>query len=120
MTYASHQMPRRCVQNLFKKKKRVKKRVSESVAIAVFESFNWHCAYCGVKPNILTIDHVIPQSQNGSNEINNLLPACRRCNTRKGAKSLVNWYNERNPRYSCDRWNKIAEALGLDDERLSA
>lgn len=114
-------MPRKCVQNLFRKRKRKpRERVREEVVIAVFESFDWHCAYCGKKPNILTVDHVVPRSTGGTNDISNLLPACSRCNGRKGAKSLTNWYNERNPRYSSERWERIVEALGFTDQQLSA
>ncbi len=40
------------------------------------------CTYCG-SPNDLTIDHIVPLSQGGSNAVDNLTVACRRCNTSK-------------------------------------
>lgn len=46
----------------------------------------WHngsCAYCGSKV-LVEIDHRIPLTRGGSNLIDNILPACRRCNRRKG------------------------------------
>ena len=44
------------------------------------------CMYCGeAKP--LTIDHKIPLSRGGSNEIINIVPACARCNKRKGGRT---------------------------------
>jgi 5-methylcytosine-specific restriction endonuclease McrA len=49
--------------------------------------FNHRCAYCGeTKP--LTRDHVIPLSRGGSDDISNIVPACRSCNSRKNAKPL--------------------------------
>jgi 5-methylcytosine-specific restriction endonuclease McrA len=41
------------------------------------------CAYCGSK-TLIEIDHRIPLTRGGSNLIDNILPACRRCNRRKG------------------------------------
>lgn len=91
-----------------------------SVKQARKEDFDYHCAYCGVKPVHLTIDHVIPRSQNGTNDPENLLPACQKCNESKGSKSLTHWYNPKNPRYSSERWERIVEVLGFTDQQLSA
>ena len=38
-----------------------------------------HCAYCGSTERI-EADHRIPLHRGGSNEISNILPACRHCN----------------------------------------
>ena len=78
------------------------------------EEFDYHCAYCGVKPIHLTIDHVIPRSQEGTNDPSNLLPACRSCNESKGSRSLNTWYTKKNPRYSSERWGKIVQVLNSD------
>lgn len=40
------------------------------------------CAYCG-ETGTLEADHRIPLARGGSNGIENILPACRRCNARK-------------------------------------
>lgn len=40
------------------------------------------CSYCGAE-GPLTADHRMPLSRGGSNSIDNILPACRRCNSRK-------------------------------------
>jgi 5-methylcytosine-specific restriction endonuclease McrA len=40
------------------------------------------CAYCGA-PAVLEPDHRVALSQGGSNRIENILPACHRCNARK-------------------------------------
>ena len=51
------------------------------------------CHYCerdmGGEPNsptYATVDHVIPQSEGGSDDLPNLVAACRSCNSSKGAK----------------------------------
>ena len=55
---------------------------------------NGRCRYCGTamrgKPNSPTeptVDHIVPQSRGGSDEIINLVAACRSCNSSKGAMS---------------------------------
>jgi len=37
------------------------------------------------------VDHVIPRSRGGSDDIDNLVPACARCNLSKGARTLQEW-----------------------------
>jgi 5-methylcytosine-specific restriction endonuclease McrA len=45
------------------------------------------CVYCGnVEP--LTADHVIPLSKGGSNNIDNILPVCKSCNSSKKDKTF--------------------------------
>lgn len=43
------------------------------------------CHYCD-DPAPDSIDHIVPLSREGTNDINNLVLACRPCNTSKGAR----------------------------------
>ncbi len=47
------------------------------------------CQYCGVEhpPSELTLDHVIPKVQSGTNDWNNVVTCCRNCNTHKGGRT---------------------------------
>lgn len=51
--------------------------------LALLARHGGNCAYCGSKI-LVEIDHRIPLSRGGSNLIENILPACRRCNRPKG------------------------------------
>lgn len=62
---------------------------SEFMRIA--RRFNYCCAYCGVKPERLDPDHVVPLSRGGSNTPSNLLPTCLMCNSSKNAMTLPEW-----------------------------
>jgi 5-methylcytosine-specific restriction endonuclease McrA len=51
------------------------------------EVYDHRCAYCGAPTDDLTLDHVMPLAQGGSNTLSNVVPACRACNTDKGART---------------------------------
>jgi len=51
-------------------------------------AFDHRCAYCRKKSQELTRDHIIPLSKGGSDNIDNIVPACRSCNSRKWDKPL--------------------------------
>jgi 5-methylcytosine-specific restriction endonuclease McrA len=51
------------------------------------KAFNQRCAYCGATKR-LTPDHIIPLSRGGTNNIDNILPVCKKCNITKNAKTL--------------------------------
>lgn len=62
----------------------------------VYKKYDGHCSYCGkeIAYKDMQVDHLIPlegYSQDGTNDIDNLMPACRRCNHYKRANSLEGW-----------------------------
>lgn len=51
------------------------------------------CAYCGAPPPpALTADHLIPRARGGPESGDNLVWACRPCNSRKNKRDLLEWY----------------------------
>jgi 5-methylcytosine-specific restriction endonuclease McrA len=48
---------------------------------AVFARDNWSCQYCGAPAE--NLDHVVPKSRGGTHTWDNVVSACRRCNSKK-------------------------------------
>lgn len=53
---------------------------------AVVQSFGGCCVYCGSDNKKITMDHIQPISKGGAHSKENVVPACKSCNSRKGAK----------------------------------
>lgn len=110
----------------------------------VFSKTNFRCAYCGEeldldikRPEIkymdgveyynggcqvnYAIDHVIPKKKGGTNDISNLLPCCKSCNSQKGSKDLESFrtsltfkkYNI--PKFSKEQLHYLASKINLKD-----
>lgn len=62
-------------------------KVNERTRQFVRQRANYLCEYCHSpeksSSDIFTIDHLIPRSLGGSDELDNLALACRRCNERR-------------------------------------
>ena len=67
-----------------------RKQIPKKVRFEVFKRDRFTCQYCGAKaPDaILHVDHIVPVSKGGGNEITNLITACCDCNGGKGATLL--------------------------------
>nr|WP_173918800.1 HNH endonuclease [Halobacillus sp. Marseille-Q1614] len=54
------------------------------------------CLYCRseLQPHEVTVDHVRSFRNGGTNTYDNLLPCCRRCNSRKGDKPLLSFLRQ--------------------------
>ncbi len=52
------------------------------------------CNYCG-SGNKLALDHIFPQKYGGQDNAENLIFACRTCNSSKGKKDLMEWMSFR-------------------------
>ena len=73
----------------FKRRRLYETNVKEWYRIRelVFKRDNYTCQYCGKVGGKLEADHVMPFSKGGSNELSNLVTACRKCNRQKRDKS---------------------------------
>ena len=52
------------------------------------------CNYCGCMDN-LSLDHIFPLKFGGQDNAENLIFACRSCNSSKGKKDLMEWMDFR-------------------------
>lgn len=80
--------------------------------------FNYSCAYCGIPQEIhkeITnqVLHKEHYDHEGSNDLSNAVPACRRCNSSKWAHKIEVWYPKQNY-YSLERFELITEWLNKD------
>lgn len=69
-------------------------KVARSVRLSIFEAAGWKCELCGSltrpdedynHPRYPTLDHVVPRSRGGSDDVSNLRLACRQCNVLRGS-----------------------------------
>lgn len=63
--------------------------VSKSKRKKVYQRAGGHCEYCGKPLSMreLTIDHVVPSSKGGGDNIGNLKACCLKCNRTKNQGS---------------------------------
>ena len=72
------------------KKKSKRKALSQKIRFEVFKRDRFTCQYCGRKaPDVvLQVDHIIPVSKGGKNDIINLVTSCVDCNAGKRDRKL--------------------------------
>jgi len=66
------------------------------------------CIYCGSEEN-LTVDHILPRSRGGEDVPENVVMACKHCNSSKGGKRLYEWRGLE----AKDSFHRIAEGKYL-------
>lgn len=68
-----------------------RKPIPKNIREQVYRKYNGHCAYCGRELDYkdMQVDHVVSvYGNNGSNDIDNLMPSCRMCNFYKSTFSI--------------------------------
>lgn len=53
--------------------------------------FGAQCYYCGETEGVMTRDHIEPLLKGGAHDPENLIPACKSCNSAKGPRLLLEW-----------------------------
>lgn len=94
--------------------------ISKSKREAVYRKYDGHCAYCGREIGFkdMQVDHFLAKrgwNEPWSDDISNLMPACRICNHYKRANSLETFrrYIEEIPRKLRDNYiYKVGVAYG--------
>jgi 5-methylcytosine-specific restriction endonuclease McrA len=74
------------------------------------------CAYCACIINPLQdrnyhFDHIEPQINNGSNDVDNLMLSCKTCNTQKGKKSISEYRKYLKSKMNKETWIFFFEIL---------
>ena len=78
------------------------------------------CCYCGSTTD-LTVDHLLPRSKGGENVGENMVWACRSCNSSKGATDLLAWLQRKGqfpPLLLLRRYLKLAIEYGIQHDLL--
>lgn len=89
----------------------------------ILNDFGGKCAYCGMTEEEhlkewnerLHQDHFIALDSGGEYTADNIIPACRSCNSRKSNRSFFDWYKTHEC-YDETKKNFILEYLGYEDE----
>jgi hypothetical protein len=63
--------------------------ISPATRLALYLRDGFICLYCGMflhaaEPSFVTLDHLMPRSQGGTNDAHNLITACKSCNCARG------------------------------------
>lgn len=102
-------------QRKFAQKRRHQKRqdfaLTEEEWLAALEYFDYKCAYCGREEG-LTYDHFIPFSKGGSFTKENIIPACKFCNSSKNNSDFEKWYKSYKY-FEPTRYDRIKKYLKL-------
>lgn len=96
-----------------------KHEIDEDEWFSCLEYFDWSCAYCGltIEVHIFNVGQTLHRDHvhhDGSDNIDNCVPACRRCNSSKHDRTFNEWYSKENSIYSKRRYNRIVKWVVSD------
>jgi len=80
------------------------------------EAQNWRCCWCGRHTSIkrsrrdsATIEHVLPKSQGGTDDWENLAMSCARCNSNRGSQDMETFVPPAKNKKKRKRFHKVAQ-----------
>lgn len=80
------------------------------------EAQNWRCCWCGRHVSIFrgrrdsaTIEHVLPKSQGGTDDWENLAMSCARCNSDRGSQDMETFVPSAKNKKKRKRFYKVAQ-----------
>ena len=88
------------------RKQLVGRQITPDLRTQVFETYGYRCLSCG-STDKLHVDHVVPWSEGGPCELENLQPLCSPCNYRKGTKT-IDFRGCQNDTDRENAWNQVS------------
>jgi 5-methylcytosine-specific restriction endonuclease McrA len=70
------------------------RQISQTVSWDVFRRDGYACCYCGDNTSPLTVDHLVLWEELGPSIQQNLLSACKRCNSKRGNTPYDKWLKD--------------------------
>ena len=100
-------------------RKKSRKQLSSKVRYTVLRRDSFKCQYCGATSDStkLHVDHIIPYSKGGSNDISNLITSCMKCNLGKSNTEIID-SNSQYPKTDISQHPTIQAMAGTDPELL--
>jgi hypothetical protein len=96
--------------------------LSKKTRFEIFKRDSFNCRYCGsgtANGSILNVDHVIPVSKGGTNDMENLVTSCFECNSGKSNRSLNDLKSVKNTVDVKDFKNQVKEYFNFIKQKQS-
>lgn len=92
-----------------------RKAIPKSIRFEVFKRDSFTCQYCGRSaPDVLLeVDHIVPVSKGGTDDLLNLVTSCRDCNRGKSAKLLSDSSAIKKQKAQLDELNEKREQMEM-------
>jgi 5-methylcytosine-specific restriction endonuclease McrA len=82
----------------------------------LFRVFDGCCAYCSKRPEKarnLHLEHICSLAEGGRNTLQNLIPACLHCNSRKGVKPIATHFIENREKFPDENMTMVIDYIAL-------
>ena len=83
---------KRGIDNILQHRKKSSGYISGSIRYEVLKRAKTRCEWCGIsnEERAIEVDHIVPRSKGGKDELNNFQALCYVCNTQKSNKDAIN------------------------------